>query len=194
MDDDHGDARVATGPVDHSMEFVTPTLVAVSAGRFVKLSHNLDPVRVCVAADLAELFGHRQPPLFLLPRGNARPRESLASRRVVGQRCASRRANQGMQNALWLTHIAPLRSMRPFVPFMVPQTTRKSVRQAVRLFRLRRDPDVRLRTREPRNAPPGAPRFPIRARRQVGTQQSCGMCILTFWFRLALPVQQFDLL
>jgi hypothetical protein len=67
MDDDHRDGGVATGAVDHSMELVTPSLVTVSAGRLLKLSHNLDPMLVCVAADLTELFGHRQSALFLLP-------------------------------------------------------------------------------------------------------------------------------
>jgi hypothetical protein len=58
MHDDHGDVPVATGAVDHSMKLVTPSLVAVSTGRLLKLSHNLDPVCFRVTADLAELFGH----------------------------------------------------------------------------------------------------------------------------------------
>ena len=72
-----------------AMKFVPPRLVAVGTGCLLELSYNFDPVRFRVPADLAELFGHGQPALLLLPGGDARPSEGLARSLVLEQRCAS---------------------------------------------------------------------------------------------------------
>ncbi|HLJ49864.1 MAG TPA: hypothetical protein VKU01_27810 [Bryobacteraceae bacterium] len=89
MHDDHGDVRVAAGAVDHSMKFVPPRLVAVGTCGLLELSYNFDLVRFRVPADFTELFGHGQPALLLLPRGDARPCEGLARGVVLEQRYAS---------------------------------------------------------------------------------------------------------